>query len=106
MPKDGPSAGTALSVAIYSMLTNKKIKHDIAITGEINLQGQVTAIGGLENKLEGAKKAGVKLVLYPQENQKDIDQIKERNPTLVDDDLQIIAIETFDEALQYALISE
>jgi ATP-dependent Lon protease len=103
-PKDGPSAGTALTVAIYSMLTGKKIRHDIAITGEINLQGNVTAIGGLDNKLEGAKKAGVKFILYPKENEKDIIQIKERNPDLIDDNLIVQAIETIDEALLYSLI--
>jgi endopeptidase La len=104
VPKDGPSAGTALTVAIYSILINKKIKHDIAITGEINLQGCVTAIGGLENKLEGAKKAGIKLVLYPKENQKDIDKIIERNPTLIDSELHIKAIETIEDAIKYAII--
>ncbi len=102
-PKDGPSAGTAITCAIYSMLTGKKIKHNVAITGEINLQGQVTAIGGLENKIEGAKKAGVTLVLYPKENEKDIVLIKERNPTLIDDKLKVIAIETIGEALTHAL---
>jgi ATP-dependent Lon protease len=104
IPKDGPSAGTALTVAIYSILTGKKIRRDIAITGEINLQGYVSAIGGLDNKLEGAKKAGVKLVLYPKENEKDITQIKERDPTLIDDSLRVIAIESIDEALQYSLL--
>jgi ATP-dependent Lon protease len=103
-PKDGPSAGTALTVAIYSMLTERKIRHDIAITGEINLQGRVTAIGGLDNKLEGAKKAGVKFVLYPKENEKDIIQIKERSPNLIDDSLQVCAIETIEEALFYSLV--
>ena len=102
-PKDGPSAGTAITCAIYSMLTGKKIKHNVAITGEINLQGQVTAIGGLENKIEGAKKAGVTLVLYPKENEKDIVLIKERNPTLIDGKLNVIAIETIGEALGHAL---
>ena len=102
-PKDGPSAGTAITCAIYSMLTGKKIKHNVAITGEINLQGQVTAIGGLENKIEGAKKAGVTLVLYPKENEKDIVLIKERNPSLIDDKLKVIAIETISEALTHAL---
>jgi endopeptidase La len=104
VPKDGPSAGTALSVAIYSILTNKKIRHDIAITGEINLQGKVTAIGGLENKLEGAKKAGVKLALYPKENQKDIDKIIERNPLLIDNQLKVQAIETLEEAIKFAIV--
>jgi ATP-dependent Lon protease len=103
-PKDGPSAGTALTVAIYSMLIKKKIKHDIAITGEINLQGQVTAIGGLENKLEGAKKAGVKLALFPKQNQKDIEKIKKRNPTLIDENFKVQFIETIDDAIKYAII--
>jgi ATP-dependent Lon protease len=102
--KDGPSAGTALTVAIFSMLTNRKIRHDIAITGEIDLLGNVSAIGGLENKLEGAKSAGVKLALYPKENQKDIDKIKERNPTLIDENLSVFPIETIDEALYYSLV--
>jgi ATP-dependent Lon protease len=103
-PKDGPSAGTALTVAVYSLLINKKIRHDVAITGEINLQGKVTAIGGLENKLEGAKIAGVKLVLYPKENQKHIDKIMERNPTLFDDNFKVVSIETVDDALKYCLV--
>jgi len=105
VPKDGPSAGTALTVAIYSILTNKKIKNDIAITGEINLQGKVTAIGGLENKLEGAKRAGIKLALYPKENQKDIDKIRELNPLLFSNgQLQVQAIETIEEAINYAIV--
>jgi len=103
-PKDGPSAGAALSLAIYSLLTNKKIKHDIAMTGEINLEGNVTAIGGLEEKLEGAKRAGVKLVLFPKENKKHLEKIKQRNSTLLDDDFKVIPIKTFDEVLKYSLI--
>lgn len=103
-PKDGPSAGTALTVAIFSLLTERKIRHDIAITGEINLHGNVTAIGGLDNKLEGAKKAGVKFVLFPKENEKDIIQIKERNPNLIDNTFQVQSIETIKEALYYSLI--
>ena len=63
--KDGPSAGTAITVAIYSLLNNKKIKKDIAMTGEINLQGDVTAIGGLETKIIGGIKSGIKTFLYP-----------------------------------------
>lgn len=103
-PKDGPSAGCALTTAIYSLLTNRKIKHDIAITGEINLQGKVTAIGGLENKLEGAKKAGIKLALYPKENEKDIKKIKERNPSLIDSNFKVASVETFSEAMKYAFV--
>jgi ATP-dependent Lon protease len=103
-PKDGPSAGCALTLSFYSLLTNRKIRHDIAITGEINLQGDVTAIGGLENKLEGAKKAGIKLAMYPKENEKDIKKIKERNPTLIDNDFQVLSVETFEEAMKHAFI--
>ena len=103
-PKDGPSAGTAITCAIYSILTDHPIRRDIAITGEINLQGDVMPIGGLENKIEGAKKAGVKTILYPKDNQKDILLIKERNPTLIDDTISIISISTIQEALNHALV--
>ena len=102
-PKDGPSAGAALTIALYSLLTGRKIKHDIAMTGEINLEGKVTAIGGLEEKLEGAKRAGVKLVLYPKENQKHIDKIRERNVSLIGEDFQVIPIESFDDVMTMAL---
>ena len=103
-PKDGPSAGAALTLALYSMFTNKKIKYNVALTGEINLQGNVTAIGGLEEKMEGAKKAGVKLVLYPKENQKDVDKIKERNKELFVDTFQIKAVETIHDVIDNALV--
>jgi ATP-dependent Lon protease len=103
-PKDGPSAGAALTVALYSLLTGRKIKHDIAMTGEINLEGKVTAIGGLEEKLEGAKRAGVKLVLYPKENQKHIEKIRERNKTLICEDFRVVPIESLDEVLKLSLI--
>jgi ATP-dependent Lon protease len=104
IPKDGPSAGTALTVVLYSILTNKKIKNDIAITGEINLKGDVTQIGGLEEKLHGAKKAGIKLVLFPKDNIKNLDKIKERNPTLLDDNFKAISIDRIDEAISLALV--
>ena len=71
VPKDGPSAGTAITTVIYSMFNNKKIKYNIAITGEISLDGFVTEIGGLDLKIIGAIKAGVKEILYPAENIKD-----------------------------------
>jgi len=103
-PKDGPSAGAALTIALYSLLTGKKIRHDIAMTGEINLEGKVTAIGGLEEKLEGAKRAGVKLVLFPKENVKHLDKIKERNLTLLDDNFKVIPIESFEEVIKYSIL--
>jgi ATP-dependent Lon protease len=78
VPKDGPSAGTAITTAIYSLFSNKKIKNNFAITGEINLQGNITAIGGLDLKILGGIKAGVKNFIYPEENRKDFDEFIEK----------------------------
>ena len=82
-PKDGPSAGTAITICIYSLLNNLKINNKIAITGEINLQGQVSAIGGLELKILGGIKAGVETFIFPDENKKDyskfIEKYKDKN---------------------------
>jgi ATP-dependent Lon protease len=77
-PKDGPSAGTAITTAIYSLLNKKKIKYNIAITGEICLNGNVTEIGGLDLKILGAIKAGVKEILFPTENMKDYNNFLEK----------------------------
>ena len=77
-PKDGPSAGTAITVSIYSRLTNSKVKPYIAVTGEIDLQGQVTAIGGLDIKILGGIRAGVKEFIYPSENSREFDRFMER----------------------------
>lgn len=82
-PKDGPSAGTAITTAIYSMLNNKKIKYNIAITGEICLNGNVTEIGGLDLKILGAIKAGVKEILFPVENMKDYNKFMDKHKDTV-----------------------
>jgi ATP-dependent Lon protease len=103
-PKDGPSAGAALTLALYSLLTNRKIKNNVAMTGEINLQGKVTIIGGLEEKLEGAKRAGVTLALVPKDNQKYLDKIHERNPSLFDDKFKVEIVEKFDDVVKHALL--
>jgi ATP-dependent Lon protease len=104
VPKDGPSAGAALTLALYSLLTNRKIRNDVAMTGEINLQGQVMAIGGLEEKLEGAKRAGVKLALVPKENKKHLDKIYERNVSLFDSSFRVEIIECFEDVIKHALL--
>jgi ATP-dependent Lon protease len=78
VPKDGPSAGTAITIAIYSLFNNKKIRHDVAITGEISLDGLVTEIGGLDLKILGGIKAGVKEFIYPTENKKEFDSFMEK----------------------------
>ncbi len=77
-PKDGPSAGTAITVAIYSLFNKKKVKNTIALTGEINLQGRVTMIGGLKLKILGGIKAGVKEFIYPKDNEKDFQKFLEK----------------------------
>jgi hypothetical protein len=77
--KDGPSAGAAITVAIYSLFNNKKINNEIAITGEINLQGEVTAIGGLDIKISGGIKAGIKTFIYPKDNTRDYNEWKKNN---------------------------
>tara|TARA_Y100000389_G_scaffold164786_1_gene168688 strand:- start:3113 stop:6406 length:3294 start_codon:yes stop_codon:yes gene_type:complete len=78
-PKDGPSAGAAITSTLYSRFTNRKIRNDVAMTGEICLQGKITAIGGLDLKIMGAIRAGVKLILFPKENHKDFEDIKNKN---------------------------
>ncbi len=100
-PKDGPSAGTALTVLFYSRFMNKKIRNDIAITGEINLQGNVTRIGGLEQKLQGAKRAGVKLALIPRSNMIDLDKIKVRNPNLLDKTFKVIDVDHIEDVFEH-----
>ena len=76
--KDGPSAGAAITIAIYSILNKKLIKNDVAMTGEINLQGEITAIGGLESKLLYGIKNGVKTFLYPESNNKDFKEFMKK----------------------------
>lgn len=97
VPKDGPSAGTALSLAIYSLFENLDINCKIAMTGEINLQGTVMPIGGLEQKLEGAKRSGVNLALIPKDNKVHFDRILERNKSLISDDFKVKIVNNFEE---------
>ena len=103
-PKDGPSAGCAFTSAFISRILNKPIKNDVAMTGEIELTGRITKIGGLNFKLIGAKKAGVKLVFVPKENEKDIEEIKEKMPKLVDDNFEIRIFEYIDEIIDIILV--
>jgi ATP-dependent Lon protease len=99
-PKDGPSAGAAMAVAMVSVLTGIAIRKDIAMTGEITLRGRVTAIGGLKEKLLAALRSGVKTVLIPQENEKDLVDV----PQSVKVGLEIIPVSTIDEVLKHALV--
>ena len=99
-PKDGPSAGAAMATAIVSVLTGIPIRKDIAMTGEVTLRGRVTAIGGLKEKLLAALRSGVKTVLIPEENEKDLADI----PAKVKEGLEIIPVTTMDQVLSHALI--
>ena len=101
-PKDGPSAGAAMATAIVSVLTGIPIRADMAMTGEVTLRGRVTAIGGLKEKLLAALRSGVKTVLIPQENEKDLAEIPEN----VLSQLEIIPVSTMDEVLAKALVRQ
>ena len=98
-PKDGPSAGVAMVVSMVSVLTGVPIRKDVAMTGEITLRGRVLAIGGLKEKLLAALRSGIKTVLIPSENEKDLADI----PANVKTALEIIPVATADEALAHAL---
>ena len=76
-PKDGPSAGITLTTALVSLLTGKPVRHDYAMTGEINLRGKVTAIGGVKEKSIGALRAGITNIILPEENRKDLEDVPE-----------------------------
>ena len=104
VPKDGPSAGCAFATAFVSRILNKKIKHNVAMTGEIELTGKVTKIGGLEYKLSGAKRAGVNLVLVSSENAEDIEKIKKDYKDLFDDTFEVKLVNHLKEVLEYALV--
>ena len=101
-PKDGPSAGGAMITAIVSALTGISVRKDVAMTGEITLRGRVLPIGGLKEKLLAALRGGVKTVLIPQENVKDLEDVPEN----VKSDLEIIAVESVDEVLEHALAGD
>ena len=103
-PKDGPSAGGAITVAIISLLTGIPIKNTIAITGEIHLSGEIHQIGGLEHKIEGAKNAGVKLVLCPEENMEDLRIIREKEKSPISGDFEVKTVKNIWEILDIVLV--
>jgi ATP-dependent Lon protease len=105
-PKDGPSAGCAITVSLVSLFTKVPIKNNIAMTGEINLKGEVTAIGGLEEKLEGAKSAGAIVVLCPYENMDTFNKIIEKNKTLINSNFNVMFIKNIWEALDIMLLTK
>ena len=98
-PKDGPSAGIAMTTALVSVLTGIPVRADVAMTGEITLRGEVLPIGGLKEKLLAAHRGGIKLVLIPEENTKDLAEI----PDNVKNSIEIVPVRWIDKVLELAL---
>ena len=101
-PKDGPSAGIAMATAIISTLTGIPVRRDVAMTGEVTLRGRVLPIGGLKEKLLAALRGGIKTVMIPEENAKDIAEV----PDSVKNGLEIIPVSRMDQVLQHALVRQ
>jgi ATP-dependent Lon protease len=102
IPKDGPSAGVTLFVSLVSLLLGRRVSRQVAMTGEISLRGLVLPVGGIKEKVLAAKRAGLKRVLLPSLNRRDLEDI----PAGVVDDLQFEFLNTVDEALKFALEEE
>jgi len=100
IPKDGPSAGITMSTSLVSALTKRRVYRDIAMTGEITLRGRVLPIGGLKEKIIAAHRGGIKKILIPKENEKDLKDV----PGSISNQLEIIPVEHMDEVLSHALI--
>jgi ATP-dependent Lon protease len=100
--KDGPSAGTAITTAIYSLLNDMPIRKNVAITGEIDLRGNITAIGGLEHKITGGIRAGVTKFLYPKENAKDFCEIQKK--TKIASDIEFVEVSHISEVFKHVFI--
>ena len=102
VPKDGPSAGITMATAIFSAATGRKVRADVAMTGEITLRGRVLPIGGLKEKLLAAKNAGIRMILIPKENERDIEEMSSE----ITKGLKIVSVSHMDEVLDYALSKE
>ena len=100
IPKDGPSAGITMATALVSALTKRKVRSDLAMTGEITLRGNVLPIGGLKEKVIAAYREGMKTIVLPKENERDIEDI----PKVVRDKLEFVPVEHMDEVLNVALL--
>jgi len=101
-PKDGPSAGAAMCTALVSVLTGRKVKADVAMTGEITLRGEVTPIGGLKEKMLAALRGGIKTVIIPDDNERELSEV----PDKIKNKLEVIKVKWIDEVLDIALEKE
>ena len=98
IPKDGPSAGIAMAVALISAMTEKRVRRDVAMTGEITLRGRVLPVGGLKEKAIGALRAGIKTIVLPEKNRKDLVEI----PNNIKRKIKFVPVKNMDEVLSIA----
>jgi ATP-dependent Lon protease len=101
IPKDGPSAGVTMALALISALSGRQVRRDVAMTGEITLRGRVFPIGGLKQKVLAAHRAGVRTVIFPKKNEKDLEEI----PEDVREAMQLIPVDHVDEIIKHALLN-
>ena len=99
VPKDGPSAGVTIATALASLLTGRMVRNDLAMTGEITLRGQVLPVGGIKEKVLAAHRAGLKTVILPNRNEKDLEDL----PQEVRDSMKFILVEKVDQVFEAAL---
>ncbi len=102
VPKDGPSAGVTIATALASLLTGRKVRDDVGMTGEITLRGQVLPVGGIKEKVLAAHRAGLKIVILPKQNEKDLDDIPEE----VRESLEFVLAERVDDVFRAALVPD
>ena len=105
-PKDGPSAGLAFTLAIYSLLTDKKVNNKVCMTGEVDLHGNAGIIGGLESKLHGGKKSGCTFALIPEDNMDDLERMRREGLSPEDDDFKVYPVSNIKQILEKALVDE
>ena len=99
IPKDGPSAGVTMLVSLVSLLTDRHVRNDVAMTGEITLRGLVLPVGGIKEKVLAAKRAGIKIVILPKLNEKDLEEV----PESIKENMEFKFIERMDEAVEICL---
>ncbi|MBE9544031.1 MAG: endopeptidase La, partial [Proteobacteria bacterium] len=102
IPKDGPSAGIAMATALISALSNRPVQNDVALTGEVTLRGRVLPIGGLKEKALGALRGGIRKVIYPEKNRKDLAEI----PKNIKRKLEFIPVTSMKQVLELALLKK